>query len=86
MKSTQTSIQYTIRNIPRTLDKSLRLRAVQRHKTLNETLLEALMKGAGLEGTEIYHDLDRFFGSWVEDLNIEAALKEQRKIDEAIWK
>lgn len=58
----------------------------QNHKSLNKTLLEMLTKGAGLEETELFTDLDSFFGSWVEDLAVELALLDQRKIDEGLWK
>lgn len=79
-------MQYTIRNVPPALDQALRRKARELHKSLNQVTQEALAKGAGL-GPDIqkYHDLDHFFGSWIEDSKVERALTEQRKIDKDLW-
>ena len=79
-------IQYTLRNVPLALDRALRRHASRQAKSLNEVALEALARGAGLEREVAEnHDLDFFFGSWVEDPAVDAALREQRTIEPDLW-
>ena len=81
------TVQYTIRNVSSALDRALRESARRKGKSLNEAALEALAKGAGLNTSpNAYGDLDRFFGSWVEDSAVDQALAEQRTIEESIWR
>jgi hypothetical protein len=81
------AIQYTLRNVPPALDRALRRRAKKLSKSLNEVALEALGRGAGVEHqADDQHDLDFLFGSWVDDLEVEAALADQRKIDTDLWR
>jgi hypothetical protein len=79
--------QYTIRGVPRSVDRALRRKAREQGKSLNAFVIEALRTAAGVaaEAPE-HHDLDAFIGSWVEDPETEAALREQRTIDEADWR
>lgn len=86
MKCSQNHLQYTIRGVPLSLDKVIHRNSKQNHKSLNKTLLEMLTKGAELKETELFNDLDSFFGSWVEDPAVELALLDQRKIDAGLWK
>ena len=79
-------MQYTIRDIPGELDQVLRQASRRFHKSLNQVTLEALFKGVNLEPAQKYHDLDSFFGSWVEDLEFNKSLQVQRQIDENMWK
>ncbi|MSP62287.1 MAG: hypothetical protein EXR72_18540 [Myxococcales bacterium] len=80
-------LQYTIRSIPLPVDQSLRRRARRLGRSLNDVALEALARAAGVEAEPArYGDLDRFFGSWVEDPAIDRALAAQRRIDPALWK
>jgi hypothetical protein len=79
--------QYTIRNVPRVVDRALRRRADRQAKSLNEVAVEALARGAGVEGeSREHHDVDFLFGSWVEDPSVDRALADQRAIDEDVWK
>jgi hypothetical protein len=81
------AVQYTIRNVPKVVDRALRRRADRTAKSLNEVALEALARGAGVENEAAEHrDLDFLFGSWVEDPAVEQALAEQRTIDRNLWK
>jgi hypothetical protein len=60
--------QYTIRNVPKVVDRALRRRAGRLSKSLNEVAVEALARGAGVEQEAAeHHDVDFLFGSWVED-------------------
>ena len=80
-------MQYTLRNIPKHLDALLRKRAEEEHKSLNETAIEAMMRGFGLSGQPVQQrDLDDIAGSWKQDEETEQALEAQRQIDPEIWK
>ena len=79
--------QYTIRQIPPSVDQALRRRARRLGRSLNQIALDALAREAGVEGQpERFTDLDRFFGSWVRDPAVDRALAEQRLVDETLWK
>jgi hypothetical protein len=79
--------QYTIRNVPPEIDRALRKRARRLGKSLNEVALRALAMAVGVEMQPQRHDdLEAFFGSWVEDKEVDRALAEQRSIDEKMWK
>lgn len=80
------SIQYTIRSIPPSVDRILRKRAAEKKISLNAILLKAIESEAGL-GMEpkVYDDLDHLIGSWVDDPKVDAALKEQRRVDKRDW-
>lgn len=81
------SIQYTIRAVPKSVDKTLRRLAKQQHKSLNAVALELLEKGAGLASEPTIHtDLDFLIGTWQEDPAFDAAIAEFDRIDEEAWK
>lgn len=81
------AVQYTLRNVPKSVDRALRRRAARLSKSLNEVALAALAAGVGLEQkAKEHHDLDFLFGSWVEDPTVERALEDQRKVDEDLWR
>jgi hypothetical protein len=78
--------QYTIRNVPASVDRALRRKATERRMSLNSLLLHALESEAGVAGVlPEHHDLDVFFGSWIADVKIDRALAEQRKIQPGEW-
>ena len=80
-------MQYTLRKIPRELDKVLRQKARKEGRSLNEIALEALARGAGIDQVIAKnHDLDFAIGTWVEDPEFEKLMKEQRPIDADLWK
>jgi len=70
MKSTQ----YTIRSIPANLDKTLRHRALKTGKSLNEVVVEALAKGAGVTPDATFNDLDWFIGGKSLDKSFDEAV------------
>ncbi len=78
--------QYTIRNVPEALDRTLREKAERSGESLNSLLINTLKRGAGLEGpvTE-YRDLDDLAGTWVRDDVFDDALAAQDRIDESLW-
>lgn len=78
--------QYTIRQVPSSVDRALRRKAKERKISLNALVLHALEVEAGVtvERRE-NHDLDEFFGSWVSDPEVDRALAEQRRVDPRDW-
>ncbi len=77
----KTSRQYTIRNVPGSVDRALRRRAAAAKVSLSTVVLRALEIEAGLAGAREQHDLDAFFGSWVTDARGNGALEEVRHLD-----
>jgi hypothetical protein len=79
-------MQYTIRNIPRDIDKALRKLSRRQGKSLNRITLEALAAFVGLpDRDDRYHDLDFMIGTWVEDPEFEKIRAEHDRIDLEIW-
>ena len=79
-------MQYTLRNIPEELDHALRERARREGRSLNEVAIEALKVALGLSDEEVVRrDLGDVAGTWIEDSQVEAALADQRQIDEDLW-
>jgi hypothetical protein len=80
-------MQYTIRNVPETLDEALRRAARERGKSLNEIAIEALARGAGVTGERVRkRDLAGIVGTWREDPAFDSALAAQDTIDEEMWR
>lgn len=81
------SMQYTLRNIPKTLDTALRRRAKQEKKTLNEIALEVMADGLGLQkDPKRRRSLSDIAGAQTTDPGLEAALDDQRRIDAELWR
>jgi len=79
-------MQYTIRNVPETLDDALRRAARERGKSLNEVAIEALARGAGItQDRRRQRDLRDIAGTWRKDPAFDGALAEQDTIDEEMW-
>ena len=78
--------QYTIRNVPKAVDRALRKLAQANGKSLNETTLEALSKAAGVDSSARLDEFRDIIGSWVEDPEFDRALEAQRQIDEELWR
>jgi hypothetical protein len=80
-------LRYTIRGIPAPVDAAIRRRARAAGKSLNETIIEALAEGVGLTGApRKRRDLGQFAGSWRGNKDVEAALAEQDRVDEELWR
>lgn len=79
-------MQYTIRNVPRTLDEALRRAARERGKSLNEITIEALTRGAGVTGERSpQRDLGDVAGTWRKDPAFDRAVATQDTIDGEMW-
>lgn len=80
-------MQYTIRNVPDYLDNVLRDAAREQHKSLNEVMVEALARGAGVADRRVrQRDLSDIVGTWQEDPVFDSAVADQRRIDEDMWR
>ena len=80
-------MQYTIRNVPDSVDAALRQSARRQGKSLNEIAVEALARGAGLTGSRTrQRDLTDIAGSWRKDPEFDRALAAQGTIDEDLWR
>ena len=80
-------MQYTIRNVPDTLDEALRRAAREQGKSLNEVAIEALARGAGVSGEcGRQRDLSDIAGTWRKDPAFDDARAAQDTVDERIWR
>ena len=79
-------MQYTLRNIPASVDSLLRRRAREEGKSLNEAAIDALVRGLGLAGERVKRrDLSDIAGSWHADKTTDDALNDQRLVDRDLW-
>jgi hypothetical protein len=80
-------MQYTLRNIPRNLDRALRSKAKAEGKSLNQAALEAIQRGLGLEHEKrVVRDLDWFLGTAELEPEVLRALAEQDVVNPDDWK
>jgi len=80
-------MQYTIRNVPPTVDEALRRVAREHGKSLNEVAIESLARGAGVvvkSGPQ--RDLGDITRTWHKDAAFDSAVAAQDTIDEEMWK
>lgn len=79
-------MQYTIRNVPDSLDEALRRAARERGKSLNEAAIEAMARGTGVIGERNrQRDLGDIADTWRKDPAFDKALAAQDTIDEEMW-
>jgi hypothetical protein len=80
-------MQYTIRGIPVAVDNALRERARRDGKSLNEAAVDALAEGSGTTGSRRKRrDLADIAKTWKADKAVEAALADQDRVDEDLWR
>ncbi len=80
-------MQYTIRNVPNTVDEALRRAAREQGKSLNDVTIEALARGAGVSGERgPQRDLSDIARTWRRDPAFDCALAAQDTIDEGMWR
>jgi plasmid stability protein len=80
-------MQYTIRGIPEAVDRALRERARAAGKSLNEAAVDALSESSGLTGApRKRRDFGDIAGTWKPDRAVDAALAEQDRVDEDLWR
>lgn len=75
-------MQYTIRKIPSLVDVALRRRAREQGRSLNEVVVEALAREAGVSGERVrQRDLRDVAGTWRRDRAFERALAAQDTVE-----
>ena len=84
---TMSQTQYTIRRVPPRLDRELRRKAHEEHRSLNEVALRALERGLSLaEEAPRHHDLDDLAGTWVDDPEFDRAIEAMDQVDPELWR
>ena len=81
----------TLRNLPPSLDRTIRQRAKKKGMSVNKVVISLLQDHLGESETRLarrYHDLDGVAGSWSkqEGEAFEETLAKQRVIDPEMWK
>jgi hypothetical protein len=84
MKQQAEPIQYTIRGVPREVDRVLRRKAVQRKQSLNRVILDELV--VATIGEKSKADFSDLVGRWTPDPAFDEILAAQRRIDPDKWK
>jgi plasmid stability protein len=76
----------TLTQVPKDLDDALRLRAQSQGKSVDEVAVEVIRAGLAINDSLKRRDLSEFAGSWVNDPEVEAALKDQDRIEAEMWR
>ncbi len=80
-------MQYTLRDVPLNLDRAVRRRARQTRKSLNQVLIDALLRAFGLTREPVrQRDLSDVTGTWQDDPEFDEIVREQRRVDRDLWK
>lgn len=80
----QAEIQYTIRGIPREVDRMLRQKAARRKKSLNQLIVDELVEAT--VGRRQRTDFSDLTGRWIPDPAFDEIIAAQRQIDQDKWK
>jgi plasmid stability protein len=83
MKQKAREIQYTVRGIPREVDRALRKKAAKHKLSLNQIILDELT--AATTGSRKRADFDDLVGKWTPDPGFDEIIASQRKIDPDKW-
>jgi len=83
MKQQAQFLQYTVRGIPREVDRILRQKAAQRKQSLNQVILDELT--VATVGRKQRADFSDLVGQWTPDPAFDEILAAQRKIDWDKW-
>ena len=84
MRKQARPVQYTIRGVPREVDRALRQKARRRKQSLNRVILDELT-GATL-GQKRHEDFTDLAGQWTPDPAFDEILAAQRQIDGDKWR
>jgi hypothetical protein len=80
----QAEIQYTVRGVPREVDRALRKKSAARKQSLNQVILDELT--VATVGHRQRADFSDLVGQWKSDRAFDAILKAQRQIEPDQWK
>jgi hypothetical protein len=80
----QESIQYTVRGVPREVDRALRAKAAQLKISLNQLVVDELTRAT--IGRTRKADFSDLVGRWTPDPGFDEIIASQRQIDWEKWK
>jgi hypothetical protein len=81
-----TKIQYTIRNIPLSVDKVIRKRSNQSGKSFNQTVVELLsLQTFGTPEPPADSGFDWLFNQSTLDASFDQAIENLSRVDEQLW-
>lgn len=81
------SIQYTIRNIPPSVDKVIKKRSKQSGKSFNQTVVDLLsLQTFGSLEVPSDHNFDWLFNKKTLDQSFDQAIENLSQIDEKLWR
>ncbi len=78
------TVQYTIRGVPREVDRALRTKAAQMKISLNQVLVNELTRAT--IGHTRKADFSGLVGQWTPDPEFDDIIASQRQIDWEKWK
>jgi hypothetical protein len=84
MREQADTVQYTIRGVPREIDRALRRKAAQRKQSMNQVILDELT--VATVGRMERADFTDLAGLWTADDAFDEILAAQRQIDPDKWK
>ena len=84
MKSQAKAVQYTIRGVPREVDRALRQKAARRKQSLNQMIVDELTSAT--TGSRRKADFSDLVGRWTPDSTFDKIIRAQRRIDREEWK
>ena len=79
------TMQYTIRQVPKQVDKALRAKAKAERKSLNQVALDALAQVAGVSNDPAKPKRDLSFMVGSMDDETLRAIEEVREMSERVW-
>jgi hypothetical protein len=83
MRRNARDVQYTIRGVPREVDRALRSKAALSKQSLNQVILDELTAATtGLRKRADFHDV---VGQWTPDPGFDEILSTQRRVDPEKW-
>ena len=80
--------QFTIRDVPDAVERAIRRRAAEEHKSINRTVNELLQKALGIEPlSQKRRDFSALSGSWEaeEAAEFERSIAPFEQIDDEVW-
>jgi hypothetical protein len=80
----QANLQYTVRGVPREVDRALRKKSAASKQSLNQVILDELTVAA--VGHRQRADFSDLVGQWKADSAFDEILESQRQIDADKWK
>lgn len=83
---TKSVVKYTIRGVPRDVDRELRRKAKERKISLNQVVIEALGHATWTSRKKKYRSIESLVGTWKEDPEFDQIMAEHRKIDKELWR